>query len=292
MKPTTNPIDDPRKVTVRTVLRRPPVRVQPFRPEQTSSNAGPPTTLRSETPWTPINSTVATQRRTRVKIKESLLARVQGRLLARSTTSAPSVTETSTLLPVTTSTTEESTTLIQEREVALPSTQKPEQEAETTFKLPSEQEEDNVTEEPPEEDVVTETSVSMSIGQSEAHQIVMTTIKNEDTTILDDEEDPEFITTTFKTSTKVPETPKPAEGILGSSLERPDGLQQELLAAIRRKISKSRVNQTKADASSIDTLENEDIEVSPASNSVGSTQQPPFFRYSDTNPKSPFFKDF
>ena len=218
---------------------------------------------------------------------------MQGRLLARSTTSAPtSVTETSPPLPVTTPTTEESSTiLIQDGEDAfLSSTLKPEEEPETTFKLPSEQEQ--VTEEPLEEDVVTETSVSMSIGQSEAHQIVMTTVKNEDATILDEDEDLEAITTTFRTSIKVPtENPKPAEGILGSSLERPDGLQQELLAAIRRKISKSRENQTKADTPSNDTpLDNEDIEVSPASNSVGSTQQPPFFRYSNPNLCSPFFR--
>ena len=60
-------------------------------------------------------------------------------------------------------------------------------------------------------------------------------------------------------------------GILGSSLERPDGLQKELLAAIRRKISKSRDNQAKTNVSA-------NIDVSPSSNSVGSTQQPPFFR--------------
>ena len=59
-------------------------------------------------------------------------------------------------------------------------------------------------------------------------------------------------------------------GILGSSLERPDGLKKELLAAIRRKISKSRENQVKTNVSEID--------VSPSSNTVGSTQQPPFFR--------------
>ena len=86
------------------------------------------------------------------------------------------------------------------------------------------------------------------------------------TTIKDDNE--ETTQESFETSS----TPKPPEGILGSSLERPDGLQQELLAAIRRKISKNRENQTKVD-SNVD-----DIEVSPASNSVGSTQQPPFFR--------------
>ena len=61
-------------------------------------------------------------------------------------------------------------------------------------------------------------------------------------------------------------------GILGSSLERPDGLQKELLAAIRRKISKSRESQAKTNVSDAD------IDVSPSSNAVGSTQQPPFFR--------------
>ena len=72
MNPTTNPIEDPRKVTVRTVLRRPPIRVQ--NPIRSELNTSPKTTThRSETPWTPINSTVATQRRTRVKIKDSLL---------------------------------------------------------------------------------------------------------------------------------------------------------------------------------------------------------------------------
>ena len=64
-------------------------------------------------------------------------------------------------------------------------------------------------------------------------------------------------------------------GILGSSLERPDGLQKELLAAIRRKISKSRENQSKTNGSNDGAA---DIDVSPSSNSVGSTQQPPFFR--------------
>ena len=73
--------------------------------------------------------------------------------------------------------------------------------------------------------------------------------------------------------------PKPVEGILGSSLERPDGLQKELLAAIRRKISKSKENRTKETSQQSPNLTSvEDIEVSPASNAVGSTQQPPFFR--------------
>ena len=83
VNPTTNPIDDPRKVTVRTVLRRPPIRIQQV-PKTPKTPKGPPktTTTRSETPWTPINSTVTThQRRTRVKIKDSLLARVQGTLV-------------------------------------------------------------------------------------------------------------------------------------------------------------------------------------------------------------------
>ena len=67
---------------------------------------------------------------------------------------------------------------------------------------------------------------------------------------------------------------------MGSSLERPDGLQKELLAAIRRKISKSKENRTKetSQQSPINLTSVEDIEVSPASNAVGSTQQPPFFR--------------
>ena len=43
------------------------------------------------------------------------------------------------------------------------------------------------------------------------------------------------------------------------------------MAAIRRKISKSRDNQAKTNVSA-------NIDVSPSSNSVGSTQQPPFFR--------------
>ena len=58
-------------------------------------------------------------------------------------------------------------------------------------------------------------------------------------------------------------------------MERPDGLQKELLAAIRRKISKSRENQSKTNGSNDGAA---DIDVSPSSNSVGSTQQPPFFR--------------
>ena len=34
-----------------------------------------------------------------------------------------------------------------------------------------------------EEEVITETSVSMSIGESEAHKVVMTTVKSEETTL-------------------------------------------------------------------------------------------------------------
>lgn len=68
VNPTNNPAEDPRKVTVRTVLRRPPIRIQSTRTGGSESGndsksgsglggAGA-TTLRSETPWTPINSTV------------------------------------------------------------------------------------------------------------------------------------------------------------------------------------------------------------------------------------------
>ena len=39
-----------------------------------------------------------------------------------------------------------------------------------------------INEEVEEEEVITETSVAMSIGESEAHKVVMTTIRTEDTT--------------------------------------------------------------------------------------------------------------
>ena len=70
VNPTNNPVEDPRKVTVRTVLRRPPIRIQSTRTGSETGNdsksgsglggggAAGATTLRSETPWTPINSTV------------------------------------------------------------------------------------------------------------------------------------------------------------------------------------------------------------------------------------------
>ena len=83
----------------------------------------------------------------------------------------------------------------------------------------------------------------MSIGESEAHKVVMTTIKAEETT-LDNWDTTEPIRTTEEVEDEelfedVTSKTPPAEGLLGSSLERPDGLQKELLAAIRRKISKT-----------------------------------------------------
>ena len=130
---------------------------------------------------------LATQRRTRVKIKDSLLARVQGRLRARSTTSAPSLIDrtpsaltltegapsalilterppsdpVTTIAPSTETVTDSST-----------STVKDENLFQTTFKLPPPSTEilfERSTDPPStvEEDVFTETSVSMSIGQSE-----------------------------------------------------------------------------------------------------------------------------
>ena len=94
----------------------------------------------------------------------SILAKVQGRLRARSTTAAPSISSTSTVnIP---------TTTVESIPDSIISTIKPAEDEddipETTFKLP-----DTATEgvtDPPttiEEEVITETSVSMSIGQSE-----------------------------------------------------------------------------------------------------------------------------
>lgn len=87
-------------------------------------------------------------------------------------------------------------------------------------------------------------------------------------------------------------------------IERPQGLEQELLAAIRRKISSkttatktTRIDSSEKKSKPLDSrssllrpkfritqkttsprLANIDIDVSPASNSVSSTQHPPFFR--------------
>ena len=81
-----------------------------------------------------------------------------------------------------------------------------------------------------EEEVITETSVAMSIGESEAHKVVMTTIKAEETT-LDNWDTTEPIRTTEEVEDEelfedVTSKTPPAEGLLGSSLERPDGLQK------------------------------------------------------------------
>lgn len=256
INPTINPEDsNPRKVTIRTVLRRPPSKANSVPSSTTESNS---------------NSTLTTQRRTRVRLQDSLLARVQGKLRARSTT-PPTTTSTTTTTtePTTTTTTtnapievQDETTLLFNEEI-VPETTKifvmdDEPSAQTTVETTVIEDETQVPLINVEEEVVTETSVAMSIGESEAHKIVMTTIKAEDTTNNEQEE-----LSTVKTN---------SEGILGSSLERPDGLQKELLAAIRRKISRNRESGSKSKQNI------SDIDVSPSSNSVGSTQQPPFFR--------------
>ena len=271
-----------KKVTIRTVIRRPPTR-----PNSDSSSV--------------INTTVQPNRnRSRVRIKDSLLARVQGRLRARSTTPEPFKTTTETVTRITTikepvpefveTTVVEKEPLTTTRFENVESTERYVQE--TTEVEQEEVKETTLdpevgTTEPPveifeEEEVITETSVAMSIGESEAHKVVMTTVKSEETT-LDNWDTTEPIRTTevedeelFYAEDVTSKTP-PAEGLLGSSLERPDGLQKELLAAIRRKISKTRENQNKV-VQPPKNISSEDIQVSPASNSVGSTQHPPFFR--------------
>jgi hypothetical protein len=110
VNPTSNPPgEDQRKVSIRTVLRRPPLRSQQTTRNQ-DSTARTTTTVRSEK--SPSNTTLAThQLRTRVRIKETLLARVQGRLRARSTTETPQHTTIKDLTPSSTSTARDPTTI-------------------------------------------------------------------------------------------------------------------------------------------------------------------------------------
>lgn len=272
VEPTLNPVEsEQKKVTIRTVLRRPPSRNNNV-PNNNNNPEGLSTT---------------TQRRTRVRLQDSLLARVQGKLRARSTTPSTMTTlntsvrttqETLRSSSERISTTQETLQSSSERISTTVETTPPEQTTlpeneemtkmddlvTTTFIAPTttetEEEQTDVPVLEEEEEVVTETSVAMSIGESEAHKILMTTVRNEDTT-FDDKE-----SSATRTS----------EGILGSSLERPDGLQKELLAAIRRKISRTRENQSTP--KKLNISDTADIDVSPSSNAVGSTQQPPFFR--------------
>eukprot|EP00093_Oithona_nana_P009762 09762.XXX_515015_526865_1 [CDS] Oithona nana genome sequencing. len=171
-----------KKVTIRTVIRRPPTR-----PNSDSSSV--------------INTTVQPNRnRSRVRIKDSLLARVQGRLRARSTTPEPFKTTTETVTRITTikepvpefveTTVVEKEPLTTTRFENVESTERYVQE--TTEVEQEEVKETTLdpevgTTEPPveifeEEEVITETSVAMSIGESEAHKVVMTTVKSEETT--------------------------------------------------------------------------------------------------------------
>ena len=273
---------DKKKVTIRTVIRRPPTRTNKNENESV------------------VNTTVQPSRsRSRVRIKDSLLARVQGRLRARSTTPEPLRTTTETITSVRTITAKEPVTELVEttEELVVPITTTRFESVESTERIvvpeTTEIEQEEVREttldpevgttEPPEileieeEEVITETSVAMSIGESEAHKVVMTTIKSEETTLDNlDTTEPIKIEEELTEEDVTSRTPTPAEGLLGSSLERPDGLQKELLVAIRRKISKTRESQNNLKPPK--NVSSEDIQVSPASNSVGSTQHPPFFR--------------
>ena len=71
----------------------------------------------------------------------------------------------------------------------------------------------------------------MFIVESEAHKVVMTAVKSEETT-LDNLDTTEPITTTeaedeeLKQIKDVTSKTPPVEGLLGSSLERSDGLQK------------------------------------------------------------------
>jgi hypothetical protein len=317
VNPTSNPPgEDQRKVSIRTVLRRPPLRSQQTTRNQ-DSTARTTTTVRSEK--SPSNTTLAThQLRTRVRIKETLLARVQGRLRARSTTETPQHTTIKDLTPSSTSTARDPTTIGRSTtmtpsttttDISTATTEETTEDStppevtesleelleETTFKLQSTETflEDRIetlkTPETPELEITTTTEqqeeeeeitrVSVSMDESQVHSVVMTTLRSGSQDMPEDTTNPIEDLSANETLPRPSTTLRPPEGILGSSLERPDGLQKELLAAIRRKISKTR-NQTRPALSpkKFFEIDPSQIDVSPASNSVGSTQHPPFFR--------------
>ncbi len=266
-------------------------------------------------------STLATQRKTRVRLRDSLLARVQGRHRARSTTTTqapqtlePGKTTVVTLRPVdTTARSSTTTTTSSTTEESTPASTTPTTTTTTTSTTTTTTTKPEVTTLPttstqettlPEE-VATETSVSISIKESRVSQTTsrttqepfdttiyqrrrdheVSTLRNlrldadqeeEDATTIDslevddttesDEIDEELDTTTIQlpSTTTQSTTPRPPEGLLGNSLGRPnDGLQKELLAAIRRKISKTKTNNKTQDEEE---------------NALASTSHPPVFR--------------